>query len=129
MSDNHDPQTPPTRGADGRFGPGNPGKPFGATNRAGRDAAGSFLADFEANRDEFLRNLREHFPVEYARTITRIMPKAVVAEEPAPARDWAEDDLARAYDDVRRLVRVETDPRAAMAGIERIFTLPRESRG
>ena len=47
MADNN-PQTLPARHANGRFGPGNPGRPFGSSNRMSRAVAEGILAHFEA---------------------------------------------------------------------------------
>ncbi len=50
---------PVPRTADGRFGPGNPGRRVGARNRVWRRVAMAILHDFEANPKAVLARLRE----------------------------------------------------------------------
>lgn len=121
MTDHYETQEAPARHANGQFGPGNPGRPKGSRNGSSQRALRAILDDFECNRDEFLTNLREEFPIEYVRMIAKVLPRPVAAEATPAVEEWSAEELSRAHAEVRRLINIETDPRAAMVGIEAIL--------
>jgi hypothetical protein len=53
-------EPPPARHADGRFGPGNPGRRPGSRNRASHRALTAILDDFHDNKDVVLPRLRKY---------------------------------------------------------------------
>lgn len=64
----------PSRHADGRFGPGNPGRPRGARGKLTRRIALGLLAHYEQHEAEILERLiRSHFD-QYMRLIGRMLP-------------------------------------------------------
>lgn len=75
-----DSPTPPARYANGRFGPGHPGRPRGARNRRPHRIADAMLAHFEKRQEDILDVLCEggRFD-EYMELITPLLPKS--AEE------------------------------------------------
>ena len=79
----------PGRHANGRFGPGNPGRPLGSGNRRARQVASALLADFEANQEELLEKLRRYYFSDYLRLIGRLLPRPAVDD----GRDEPQDIL------------------------------------
>ena len=72
------PQLPtPYRDANGRFGAGNPGRPFGSRNRLSKRVARAILRDFEANQDDLLPRLRRWFVPHYVQLVSRLLPRQV----------------------------------------------------
>lgn len=66
---------PPWRETSGKFGPGNPGRPFGSRNRLSKRVARSILRDFESHQDELLERLRRWFVPQYVQLVSRLLPK------------------------------------------------------
>ena len=96
----------PSRGARGRFAPGNPGRPPGFPNRmSGRIALG-LLRHYVGNEAEFLGRLsRGHFS-EYLRLVGRMLPRERASDA---------DDLEPPPRDVPRTL---TAVRAALERVE-----------
>ena len=65
----------PWREASGRFGSGNPGRPFGSRNRLSKRVARAILRDFESHQDELLERLRRWFVPQYVQLVSRLLPK------------------------------------------------------
>ena len=64
----------PSRHADGRFGPGNPGRPRGARGKVSRRIALGLLRHYEQHEAEILERLsRGHFD-QFMRLIGRMLP-------------------------------------------------------
>ena len=111
------------RHVDGRFGPGNPGRPRGSRNRiSGRIALG-LLQHYAQHEAEILDRLRRHFFADYMRLIGRMLPRNAGPETP-DVEAMSPEDVARVTRAVRRaLNRVETgegalaDVEAALAGV------------
>ena len=99
MENGHD-DAPPWRGPDGRFGPGNPGRPLGARGRASRRVARAILSDFEANHDDLLPRLRRWFVPQYVQLVTRLLPRQSEGDAPEPEA-LSEAQLARFIADAR----------------------------
>ncbi len=66
----------PARYADGRFGPGDPGRPVGSYNRAPRRAALAILDHFEKIQDQFLERLADDRSL-YVALLSRVLPRQV----------------------------------------------------
>jgi hypothetical protein len=67
----------PARYPNGRFGPGNPGRPLGARNRKPQRLANAILEHFQEHQEAVLQRLNERFFPEYVRLIGRLLPKQV----------------------------------------------------
>ena len=81
------------RHANGRFGPGNPGRRAGALNRISHRAAMAILEDFESNGDELLARLRRAYAPAYFAVLLRFLDRRLQAETPA-FDDDAENEAA-----------------------------------
>ncbi len=67
----------PARYPNGRFGPGNPGRPLGARNRKPQRLANAILEHFQENQAAVLNRLNRSFFPEYVRLVGRLLPKQV----------------------------------------------------
>ncbi len=67
----------PWRDANGRFTPGNRGRPFGARNRVSKRVTLAILRDFETHQDEVLAKLRRWFIPQYVQMVSRLLPRPV----------------------------------------------------
>jgi hypothetical protein len=79
--------TLPARYPNGRFGPGNPGRPVGAISRSSQRAAIAILNHFEFNQEEFLHRVMRD-PRTYIRLLAHVLPRQVevdLADPPADA--------------------------------------------
>jgi hypothetical protein len=85
-------EPPPARHADGRFGPGNPGRRPGSRNRASHRALTAILDDFHDNKDVVLPRLRKYFTAEYIKVIVRLLDLQPAASDPEPETDAAACD-------------------------------------
>src|SRR5579863_10739165 len=121
MPDDNDPQHQPARYANGRFGPGNPGKPRGSRNRTASRVVKAIFADFETNQDQFLKELRSYARPEYMRTILKLLPQQVEATAETTA-DWTSEERARTYHEAKRLLAIEADPEIALAQLEALLS-------
>ena len=93
---------PPTvwRDANGRFGAGNPGRPFGSRNRLSKRVARAILRDFEANQADLLPRLRRWFVPNYVQLVSRLLPRPV--EVGGPEIDSLDEvEIARLIGDAR----------------------------
>jgi len=126
MSDPHSPPSEPAtaateRYANGRFGPGNPGRPLGAYGRASRRAALAITSHFEKHAEGVLDRTAHYNKDLYFKIISRVLPRQLdIAElESAP---WTEGEaeklLAEALD---VLLAPGVDSRAALAGLSRLL--------
>jgi len=69
------------RGANGRFGAGNPGRPPGtASSRQARRFSQALLDHFEAHQDEAPEKLYRFYFPDYVRLLSRLLPKAPAGE-------------------------------------------------
>ena len=115
-----DPATPSGRSADGRFGPGNPGRPPGARNRVSRQLLIEIHKDFEAHKEELLGRLRSSYTPSYFNTLARLMPHMAQTEAPGFA-DYSDEEAARLTRRLREMFAVTTEPRTALAELETIL--------
>jgi hypothetical protein len=95
MSDATAKSSQPARYENGRFGPGNPGRPPGARGRMGNRVIMAILEDFLANKDLALKNARFGSPIAYLNTILKLLPSAEAAEPP-DIRAWPDADVETA---------------------------------
>ncbi|HEY1561990.1 MAG TPA: hypothetical protein VGF71_14060 [Caulobacteraceae bacterium] len=125
MTDIDEAQSETGRQPNGQFGPGNRGKPKGATSLSSRAAMGLFLNDFEANRHEFLKRLRDQFPLEYFRMLSRIIPMEPEPDMLSPDRrsfsGWTHEESAQACREAARVLQGEKDPKEALDWLELIL--------
>jgi hypothetical protein len=80
------------RGPNGRWLPGNPGKPLGARNKLAERVLDTFLRDFEQYGAVALVKVREERPADYWRIATQLLPQQVlvnafVSHEESPLSD------------------------------------------
>ena len=124
MDDTPTPTRGPARYADGRFGPGNPGRPLGSRNRVAKRIALGLLHHYAAHEDDILERLeRFHFP-DYVRLISRLLPRAADDGDGPDLESMPHEDAVRVARAARRAAnRVETgegtlaDVEAALAGV------------
>ena len=113
----------PARDANGRFGPGNPGRPRGARGRMTQRVALSLLRHYEENEAQILRTLTAYDNIHvFMRLIDRMLARAP-SEEPPELEALPAEEAARVTSAVRAaLERVEagegslTDLEAALHG-------------
>ena len=73
--DDTTPPRMPTHSPNGKFAPGNPGRPRGSRNRMSKGIAISLLAHYHAHEEEFLERLSKFFFPEYVRLLGRMLPR------------------------------------------------------
>ena len=80
----------PTHSPNGKFAPGNPGRPRGSRNRMSKGIAISLLAHYHAHEEEFLERLSKFFFPEYMRLLGCMLPR----DDPAAAPELESLDPA-----------------------------------
>ena len=116
--------TDSTRTSDGRFGPGNSGRPPGARNRMSKRVALGILSHFEANQEEVLARLSRWWLPEYVRMVGRLLPRVPDEDGPDPEGLDDEDAAALAAAAHAALDRVAADPRL-IEDLQSAFAAPR----
>ena len=116
MSDTPTPALP-VRYANGRFGPGNPGRRAGARNRVSHRAAMAILQDFELHENEVLDRLRKYFTPAYFAILMRYLDRELQAEAPA-FDDYSDAELARTFRLARSALNGHEDPRMALLDLD-----------
>ena len=113
------PDTPalPARHANGRFGPGNPGRRAGARNRLSHRAAMAILQDFELNRGEVLERLRRFFTSAYFAILLQLLDRQLQTEPPA-FDDYSDEELAQTVSLARSVLNETADPRTALLELD-----------
>ncbi|HLZ84593.1 MAG TPA: hypothetical protein VKQ54_13590 [Caulobacteraceae bacterium] len=107
----------PARYANGRFGPGNPGRRTGARHRVSHRAAMAILQDFELHRGEVLEMLRRSYTPAYFAILTRLLDRELRVEAPA-FDDYSEEELARTVLLARSALNGHADPRTALIELD-----------
>ena len=110
----------PARHANGRFGPGNPGRRAGARNRVSHRAAMAILDDFELHKDELLQRLRIYHAPAYFAILTRLLDRELRNETPA-FDDCDDVELARTLALARSALTPDQSPRAALLELEGVL--------
>jgi len=111
---------PPARHANGRFGPGNPGRRAGARGRVSHRAALAILEDFEQHRDEVLELLRRSYTPAYFAILTRMLDRELKAETPA-IDDYSDAELAHTVRLARLALTANPAPRAALIELDGVL--------
>jgi len=114
------PTASPARYANGRFGPGNPGRRAGARNRISHRATMAILEDFELHKDEVMRRLRDHYLTEYFGFMTQILEREPKAEAPA-LDDYSEAEIVRTIQLARQALSVNENPRTALLELDAVL--------
>jgi hypothetical protein len=83
--------SPRERDSQGRFAPGNAGRPVGSRNRLSQRVLRTLLTDFETHQHEVLHRMRHSFAPAYLSIIARVLPRQVEVVGPAPATFTAEE--------------------------------------
>jgi hypothetical protein len=98
----------PARHPDGRFGPGNPGRPLGSRNRMSKQIALGLMHHYAAHEAEILENLSRYYLADYMRLIGRLLPRAPANDAP-DVEIMPPEDVTHVTRAVRRaLNRIET---------------------
>jgi len=119
-------QTPPdqpARYANGRFGPGNPGRRAGSRNRASHWVIMSILRDFEAHKREVLERLRTDHSPQYFNTLARLLPQ-MLEDEPSGADGYSEAEIAKVIALAPQAHATAPDPRVDLVELEAIAFQP-----
>jgi hypothetical protein len=74
----------PARDANGRFGPGNPGRPHGARNRMPKRLAFALLIRYADDKAEMLETLRADRFLRFKRRLGRLLPSWPGSEKMTP---------------------------------------------
>ena len=109
--------SPPVRYANGRFGPGNPGRRAGARSRVSHRATMAILEDFELHGEVVLDRLRRSYTPAYFAILTRLLDRQLEAEAPA-FDDYSEAELARTVLLARTALNLHENPRAALLELD-----------
>ena len=91
----------PARDENGRFLPGQGGRPLGARNRASARVSRLILRDFEREAQTLLPTLRRWFMPQYLALVGRLLPRGV---EDAELEGLSEADAAAMLADMRAAV-------------------------
>ncbi len=110
----------PGRQANGRFGPGNPGRRVGARNRLSHRVVMAILHDFETNKADTLDRLRRNHSPAYFAILTRLLDRELSVEAPA-FDDYSEAELARTVQLARSVFNSCADPRAALIELDHVL--------
>jgi len=74
--------SPSFRQANGRFGPGNPGRRAGARGRVSHRVAMAILEDFELHKEEVLGLLRRSYTPAYFAVLLRLLDRQLQVDTP-----------------------------------------------
>ncbi len=107
----------PARHADGRFGPGNAGRPRGARNRASQRFLAAVFEDFEAHKEDLLQRHRKAFIGDYMKFIAGLLPRQAESVEVA-SECCSDAEIAQLAEQARALLASGTDARSAAAQLE-----------
>jgi hypothetical protein len=107
----------PARYANGRFGPGNPGRRAGARNRISHRAAMAILQDFELNKDRVLQLLRQSYTPAYFAVLIRLLDRQLDSEAPS-FEDYSDAELERTVLLARNALNHCADPKVALLELD-----------
>lgn len=114
------PASLPARYANGRFGPGNPGRRAGTRNRMSHRATLAILEDFELHGAEVLDRLRRWNAPAYFAILVRLLERQLQVDTPNFA-DCADAELAGVVGLARAALLSEENPRAALIELDRVL--------
>ena len=89
-----------TRFPNGRFGPGNPGRPKGSRNRVSSRLTLAILEHFDARHDEILDRLQAAWLPAYVRLMSSLLPRSADYALP-DFSDFSDLEKARRVNEVR----------------------------
>jgi hypothetical protein len=118
--------TPPVRYANGRFGPGNPGRLAGARNRMSHRAVMRILEDFDLHSPVLLDRMRKTFTPAYFEILCRLLEKTP-PDEPRDLQDVSDAEAASLLGHVRTCLKVAESPRAALVELDAMLLAGPES--
>ncbi len=107
----------PARHANGRFGPGNPGRRAGARGRASHRVVMAILQDFELNKTKVLETLRHTYPPAYFAVLNRMLDRELKVEAPS-FDDYSDAELATMVREARFALNGSAPPRVALLELE-----------
>lgn len=107
----------PARHANGRFGPGNPGRRAGARHRVSHRAAMAILQDFELHKADVLKTLRISYTPAYFAILVRLLDRELKVEAPT-FDDYSDAELARTVLLARSALNGYADPRTALLELD-----------
>jgi hypothetical protein len=110
----------PVRHANGRFGPGNPGRRVGARNRLSHRVVMAILHDFELNKADTLDRLRRYHSPAYFAILTRMLDRELSVEAPG-FDDYSEAEVARTLQLARSVFNGCSDPRTALIELDHVL--------
>ncbi|HEY5289675.1 MAG TPA: hypothetical protein VIJ59_06535 [Caulobacteraceae bacterium] len=122
-----DTASPPARYANGRFGPGNPGRRAGSRNRMSHRVMMSILEEFEAPKEEILNSIRSKNAPSYFSTLMRALPRFLENDAP-DVSTYSDAEAARIINQARRVLGCTTDPRQALIELEAVLSAEPEIR-
>ena len=114
------PTAPPARYANGRFGPGNPGRRIGARSRVSHRAVMAILEDFELHKDAVMKRLREYHAPAYFAILNRLLERELKAEAPS-LDDYSEGEIAQTIRLARQVLSSNEDPRTALLELDAVL--------
>ena len=117
----------PARHANGRFGPGNPGRRAGSRNRASHRAMMAIIEDFETYKALVLERLRTESPGQYFNTLTRLLPTMLTDEEPQ-FENYSSWDIARMCAEIRRIMVCANDGVQSLREVQMVLAMEPEYR-
>jgi hypothetical protein len=106
----------PARYPDGRFGPGNNGRPAGSYNRASRRAALAILDHFEEIQDGFLAELAENRHL-YINLLSKVLPRQIQIGL-SGVEAMSDADVRQAFVFARDALHGQSEGRAVLAELE-----------
>jgi hypothetical protein len=111
---------PPARYANGRFGPGNPGRRAGARHRISHRTAMAILEDFEIHKDQALDRMRRYHTQAYMALITRMVERELEVET-SSFEDVSDPEAARMVCVALTALNAADSPRAALLHLDRVL--------
>ncbi len=107
----------PARHANGRFGPGNPGRKAGARGRASHRVVMAIMQDFESHRAEVLERLRGQYTPAYFAILNRMLDRELKVEAPS-FDDYSDAEIATMVREARFALNGSAPPRVALLELE-----------
>jgi hypothetical protein len=121
MSDAASGSTLPPRYADGRFGPGNPGRRRGSRNQVSHRIIMGILEHFESQRERILNAIIFESASAYVALLGRLLPRQIDVA-PSDFDDFSDADLATMIARARAMIEDGGDARGALVEVEAILT-------
>jgi len=107
----------PGRHANGRFGPGNPGRRAGARGRLSHRAVMAILEDFQSHRGAVLDRMRIYHAPAYFAAMQRLLDRQLEVEVES-FDEYSDDEVAHTYRLARSALNETANPRTALIELE-----------